>query len=361
MMPPPNVSYSKAAFNPGSCAAFGKHAVQSGMHFQRTADGLMPTYAHGLPLMQPAVREVAPLTDGPLPTLLASVRPKLNAESCGEGSLDEEVDEGQGSLEYTFWGVDFKPILPAALASSTVVGALCMMTVQVPILSQITLVPQAALLAGFAVVYVVTLGCMTHCAFADPGQVKRTRNAQLEMDLEQGMPRRAHKSWQYPRPIRRYDHYCKWLKNTIGLLNHREFVTMLAGLILIALLGVLIDAFLIAKVKFLETEVIVALHLAYSIALLTIEGPMLNIHVGLICRNETAQEWKKKQNWVANNTSLGDNVPVEELDDDEYNSLFDNDAFVYDQASNPFDKGIASNCLNFWCMPRWPADEKGEW
>ena len=30
-----------------------------------------------------------------------------------------------------------------------------------------------------------------------------------------------------------------------------------------------------------------------------------------------AQEWKKNEHYVANNTTLGDNIPVEELDDDE--------------------------------------------
>ena len=45
---------------------------------------------------------------------------------------------------------------------------------------------------------------------------------------------------------------------------------------------------------------------------------------------------------MANDTSLVslvDNVPVEQLDD-EYNSLFYQDAFVYDLTRNPFDKGI---------------------
>ena len=338
---------------------------------------MLPMYAHGISLMQPPtppyVRKVATLTDGTqLPTLLTAVRPTSNTQdSCEEGlQHDEEEDdeEGQGpSLEYTFWGIDFKPILPAALASSTIVGAVCMMTVQVPILSQVTLMSPAVLSTAFAVLYVVTLVCMTYCAFADLGQVKQTRNAQLGVDVEKGMrgmPRRAHKSWQYPRPIRRYDHYCKWLKNTIGLLNHREFVTMLMGLTLISFVGIVVDlwvAVLVAKEGALQSEVFVALHLAYSISLLAIEGPMLTIHAGLICRNETAQEWKKKQNYVANDTSLGDDVPVEQLDDDEYNDLFDQDAFVYDRTRNPFDKGILSNCFNFWCMPRWPADENGEW
>ena len=130
------------------------------------------------------MRKVATLTDGSqLPTLLTAVRPASNTqEFCEEGlQHDEEYDEeGQGpSLEYTFWGIDFKPNLPGILALSTILGAVCMMTVQVPTLSRVTLMSQAVLSAACSVLYVVTLGCMTYCAFADPGQVKRTRNAQL--------------------------------------------------------------------------------------------------------------------------------------------------------------------------------------
>ena len=139
---------------------------------------------------------------------------------------------------------------------------------------------------------------------------------------------------------------------------------MLTGLTLISCLGIVIDlwvAVLVVKEGVLQSAILVALHLAYSSALLAIEGPMLKIHAGLISRNETAQEWKKKQNYVANDTSLGDDVPVDQLDDDEYNELFDQDAFVYDRTRNPFDKGIPSNCLKFWCMPRWTADENAEW
>jgi len=53
-------------------------------------------------------------------------------------------------------------------------------------------------------------------------------------------------------------------------------------------------------------------------------------------------------------------VPVEDLEDDEYNELFDRDAFVYDRTRNPFDNGCFTNCLNFWCQPRWTSDAKGE-
>ncbi|CAE7246034.1 unnamed protein product [Symbiodinium necroappetens] len=87
-------------------------------------------------------------------------------------------------------------------------------------------VPMTAFQVGLATVTVVLMG---YCAVADPGQLKKTRNIPLDgIDLEQGdRPFRAHESWQYDRKIRRYDHYCKWVNNTIGLLNHREFVLML--------------------------------------------------------------------------------------------------------------------------------------
>ena len=190
------------------------------------------------------------------------------------------------------------------------------------------------------------------------------------------MPLRAHKSWQYPQPVRRYDHFCRswavktmrwceknhkmeidrwtivsswlfpkkhpthienmsvqfitqwqrdtiyssdprpkicpfysffhemplrWINNTIGLHNHREFVIMVGTLLLIAFLGMGIDLVLlsfflatIASQSFAPHDifsmVLVALHLGYSFALLRLGGPILRIHVGLISRNELAQE-----------------------------------------------------------------------
>ena len=254
-----------------------------------------------------------------------------------------------------------------------------MLLVQIPMLSRFTTLSQVWLSAPFVVVYGIVLGCMAYCACADPGQVKKTRKMKIGAvgGMEGGIPRRAHKSWQYSRPIRRYDHYCKWLKKchryVIGLLNHREFVIMVAGLLSIGVLGIMVDiwlAILIAEKGLFKFEIVVALHLGYSVALLAIGRPIFKIHFGLISRNEMAQEWKKKEDYVANIVghvvlllpflgSIGDNVPVEDLEDDEYNELFDRDSFVYDRTRNPFDNGC-TNCLNFWCQPRWTSDEKGE-
>ena len=213
---------------------------------------------------------------------------------------------------------------------------------------------------------------MAYCACADPGQVKQTRKMKIgavdPMHIEEGIPRRAHKSWQYSRPICRYDHYCKWVKDVIGLLNHREFVIVVGGLLLIGVLGIMVDiwlAILIAEKGFFKFEILVALHLGYSVALVAIDGPIFKIHFELISRNEMAQEWKKNEHYVANNTSIGDNVPVEDLEDDEYNELFDSDSFAIVHKGvtveeHPFDNGCFTNCLNFWCQPRWTSDEKGE-
>lgn len=329
-------------------------------------EGPMPTYQRLTPAGSPW-NETAPLTGGNLPpTIVLNSNRDADKELCGEGWLDDEkfgAEDKAPSKDYEYFGVDLKPVLPVALAISTVIGGMCMLLVQIPMLSRFTLLSQVALSVGFAVVYIVALVCMGYCSFADPGQVKKIRNMKNGADIEEGMPRRAHRSWQYPRPIRRYDHYCKWLQNVIGFLNHREFVLMVGCLVLIAVLGIVVDiwlAVLIAKKGFLESEIVVALHLAYSIALLAIDGPIFKIHFGLVSRNELAQEWKKNEHYVANNTSLGDNIPVEELDDDEYNEFFDRDAFVYDRSRNPFDNGCLTNCFNFWCQARWPADAKGE-
>ena len=364
-----------------NAGAFGsyKPAVQVGMQpptAYHMGEG-MPTYTH---LVQPATAPCmneSTLLNGRLPptTLLTSMKPSnlqnADKKSCAEeGWLDDDKSgaEDKGpSEDYTFFGVDLKPVLPVALAVSTVIGGLCMLLVQIPMLSRFTTLSQVWLSAPFAVVYGIVLGCMAYCAFADPGQIKKTRSTKsgpvAGMDIEEGVLRRAHKSWQYSRPIRRYDHYCKWLQNVIGLLNHREFVIMVGGLLLIGVLGIMVDiwlAILIAEKGFLQFEIVAALHLGYSVALLAIDGPIFKIHFGLISRNEMAQEWKKNEHYVASNTSIGDNVPVEDLEDDEYNELFDRNAFVYDRTRNPFDNGCFTNCLNFWCQPRWTSDAKGE-
>ncbi|CAE7405728.1 PFA3 [Symbiodinium sp. CCMP2592] len=199
-----------------------------------------------------------------------------------------------------------------------------------------------------------------YCSLADPGTLRKTLNTPL--DLEQGeRPLRAHESWQYGRKIRRYDHYCKWVHNVIGLLNHREFVVMLVCLCVIGLFGVILDvylALLLAQKGMWEDEIAVVSHLAFSVGLLAIEGPIFKIHIGLVSRNELGQEWKHHTFYVV--ARDGNLVPVDDLDVDEYNQLFDSKAFIYDSSRNRWDNGWTNNCWKFWCWPRWPAGELGE-
>eukprot|EP00438_Fugacium_kawagutii_P014175 Skav207941 [mRNA] locus=scaffold108:220712:221515:+ [translate_table: standard] len=220
-------------------------------------------YGSYKPAVQVAIPTVYHMGNGPAPsytmpsptTLLNSKKPpslhNADKESCADGEswLDDEKFGGEekgASEEYTLCGVDLKPVLPLALAMSTVLGGICVLLFQVPLLARLTFISETVLYAGFGTLYVVTVLCMTYCYFADPGQVRKTRRMKIgeHSDVEQGLPQRAHKSWQYDRPIRRYDHYCKWLQNVIGLLNHREFVVMVGGLVVIAVLGMVVDVWL---------------------------------------------------------------------------------------------------------------------
>ena len=190
---------------------------------------------------------------------------------------------------------------------------------------------------------------MLYCTLADPGQTKKKEGKDNEVDLEEGQqadPRRSHRTFQYEEPIRRYDHYCKWLKNVVGLLNHREFIAMLVGLSCIGVFGGCLDlyllAFELATKGLLQSQMLVVVHLAFCIALLAIETPMLRIHIGLISRNELANEWKHHQNYIAFGTTQGHAVPVDDLEPEEYNDIFDKGNFVYDPSRNPWDFGCCT-------------------
>ena len=144
----------------GVCHIYGsyKPAGQVGMQpptAHHMGEG-MPTYTHLMPLPgsitmrvrwhsfshQPqllASAESALLTERlpPYTTLLTSTKPAnlQNADkesSAEEDGLDDKFGaEDNGPSEgYTFFGVDLKPVLPVALAVSTVIGGLCMLLVQ---------------------------------------------------------------------------------------------------------------------------------------------------------------------------------------------------------------------------------------
>merc|ERR1711957_1020782 len=177
------------------------------------------------------------------------------------------------------------------------------------------------------------------------------------------LPKRCQKTWLYALPIRRYDHYCRWLTNCIGLLNHREFVLLLVGLVTIGVLGSILDVALVICVGRQGSNwmkgLLIIMHLMYSVVIVALAFPILRLHIGFISRNELASEWKRNDFYVVESAKRGGGkVSVNDLSDDEFNERFD--SFQYDNARNAFDRGHAQNCWNFWCAPRWTSLKKGD-
>lgn len=307
----------------------------------------------------------------------ASSKLECQDQQCAEEECDPEEcgDETRGPRDDNYTcGIDRRPLLPVLLVISTLIGGITMVLFQFPLVREFwenTL----AIRALFIFLYVVTIGCMVYCALCDPGQLKRDvkRKEYLSLqggeeapggnDEEPSLPQRCHKTWLYQFPIRRYDHYCRWLTNCVGLLNHREFVTMCVGLVAIGVLGGALDAILVVlgvrRGSPWHVALCLILHLLYSIILVALAGPILRLHVGFISRNELAAEWKRNEFYIVHSSRKGENVPVNELSDDEFNDRFD--SFQYEAKRNKFDKGISTNCINFWCVARWAPNQLGDY
>jgi hypothetical protein len=134
---------------------------------------------------------------------------------------------------------------------------------------------------------------------------------------------------------------------------------MCTGLVTMGLTGAFVDVIVLCLL-FQDWDwisaILICFHLAYSTTILVLAGPILKIHIGLISRNELAAEWKRNDYYVTERD--GKLIPVNELDDEEFNTKFD--SFMYDKRRNVFDKGLVGNCLAFWCIPRWAPDQLGE-
>lgn len=288
------------------------------------------------------------------PTYYAGQNPSKVPE-CDEECAEEECNPDACGDEHRppkddnhTCGVDTRPLLPLGLTSSALLSAVVMLVVQLPLLSS-SIGLAITLYISFGALYMMTIGCMAYCIFCDPGTLRR----------DQEDVRRAHKTWLYKKPVRRYDHYCRWLCNCIGLLNHREFALMCTGLVTMGLTGAFVDVIVLCLL-FQDWDwisaILICFHLAYSTTILVLAGPILKIHIGLISRNELAAEWKRNDYYVTERD--GKLIPVNELDDEEFNTKFD--SFMYDKRRNVFDKGLVGNCLAFWCIPRWAPDQLGE-
>mmetsp|Transcript_22807 Transcript_22807/g.77664 ORF Transcript_22807/g.77664 Transcript_22807/m.77664 type:complete len:287 (-) Transcript_22807:194-1054(-) len=268
-------------------------------------------------------------------------------DQCG----GEEVAPTQAPADLLFGFLDTRPLLPALLVSSTALVSLAAGALEIPLLLRcFPSLPAFGTHAAYAGLNGVTLVCMLFCIFVSPGMV-----GEDEAEDDEHLPKRAKKSWQYPRAILRYDHYCRWLANSIGLLNHREFMVMVTGLVAIGATGVAVDCILLVKTALASrdplTIAMLLLHVVYSSALLKYVAPIFLIHVGLISRSETANDWKTDAFYVMKGTD----TRLDELSDAD--SILTEDKEYY-PPMNEFDRGVSANCWAFWCATRWGS--KGE-
>jgi len=286
-------------------------------------------------------------------------------------------------------------VLPSILCSSAASSAVSAHCLQLPMLDD--LVGARCLVTHwlFGLIHGTALVCMMYCMLCDPGQVEPEL-------LSSDAPRRSHKAWTHPRPIRRYDHYCRWLMNSVGLLNHREFVLMLWGLVAGGALGALLldvraetgIASDIASTRHPGPRTLLEAHMLASGALGWCAYRILEIHLGFIHRNELCAEWKddsfykvglttkldhvnvpRRHAWFGGKRSKTSPMLVEDLPRNEqkrivgklagelkvedYNRL-DIHTFVYDPACNLFDRGWRQNWFGFWCASRWHPHATGE-
>eukprot|EP00927_Polykrikos_kofoidii_P081815 TRINITY_DN7965_c0_g1_i5.p1 TRINITY_DN7965_c0_g1~~TRINITY_DN7965_c0_g1_i5.p1 ORF type:complete len:360 (-),score=38.40 TRINITY_DN7965_c0_g1_i5:119-1198(-) len=282
------------------------------------------------------------------------VEDECNPHLCGTERLPPRKEE-------MLWGFDIRPLLPILLFFSTLGGGICLYFVGGSVFSRgmgLNLVGQTLWSIPPVLLYVTTLTSMVYCAFADPGQIVDGDDVEEAKEL----PRRAHKAWMYSRPVRRYDHYCRWVCNVIGLCNHRTFIILLFGIAGVAVFGGIFDVgclvYLYSEGRFYSHSTwIIFLHLIYSVTLWWLAGPIFRIHVGLTSRNELAYEWKENYYYIVAESKHGPNWPVGDLSDDEHNELFDK--FIYDPRRNPYDHGSKANLIAFWFTPR-DEDELGE-
>lgn len=283
-------------------------------------------------------------------------------EECG-GEEKGPVKTEKSNL--LFGLLDTRPLLPPLLAFSTFAGWLCVTFVEVPLfLIRFKGMPFLGAQAVSAALHGTTLSCMVFCIFASPGMVPEGTD-------EDDLPERAKKTWNYPRAVLRYDHYCRWLTNSIGLLNHRPFFVMVSGLYGIGCLLAVVDLILLTwaavdgaaayeprrQYNVQDAQVVlpfipVVLHFAYCLALVKFVGPIFFTHVRLISHGELAKDLVNEAFLVIKGTDR------KVIDWESGDESIASENKEYGEHLNKWDQGCWSNCLTFWCTSR--SDSLGE-
>lgn len=257
-------------------------------------------------------------------------------------------------------GIDKRILLPFGLLILMLIGICDLVFVQWPLGKELP--GSLVAFCVFAVVYFVTLAAMGVTICSNPGTLSPERYARVQ-NFPDGLPERAHCNKGYATPILRYDHYCRWVMNVIGLMNHRPFMIMVTGIAICILGGVLVDAALIfwiltarpktVRIRELWRCLALMLHFFLYLTFGRYVLPIFKLHLGFVSRNELCKEWVDDSHQVVGG------IPVCQLDEDTYNDEFDN--FEYDSSLNKWDQhSCFRNCMVFWCTPRWDPDQVGE-
>jgi len=270
-----------------------------------------------------------------------------------------EQERGEHNIP-KFFGMDKRPFFPSVLITS-LLWSMCMTSSQVAIMQDLfgSAVHWNLL---FTLVYVTTIGSMVYTATANPGMMNDATFQEYQASGG-SKPKRAHKHWFYKRPILRFHQYCKWVTNCVGLKNHRSYMTMLIGFVVLSVLDIFLDILHVLASLYQNDfgqfrDAFIVLHLAYSMYFAWYTIPLLRMHTGFVMRNELTQEWKQDDFQVVYARLTGEPIWVNDLDQEEYDELIDR--AVYDARRNPWDKGWKHNCWVFWFTSRSDPQNVGE-